>query len=100
MFSLSLSVGKVTKCYFEDRSLDTNVYLWEELSCEHSIMGPAIIIDKNRYATLLLHVCYKPNGFVFKRTIYFRRREAVESPKVENCAVKFNSERKSGSSGG
>ncbi|XP_063062907.1 5-oxoprolinase isoform X2 [Engraulis encrasicolus] len=37
----------VTKCYFEDRSLDTNVYLWEELSCEHSIMGPAIIIDKN-----------------------------------------------------
>ncbi|XP_076146266.1 5-oxoprolinase [Alosa pseudoharengus] len=37
----------VTKCYFEDGCLDTNVYLWEELSCEHSLQGPAIIIDKN-----------------------------------------------------
>ncbi|XP_062377113.1 5-oxoprolinase [Sardina pilchardus] len=37
----------VTKCYFEDGYLDTNVFLWEELSCEHSLRGPAIIIDKN-----------------------------------------------------
>ncbi|KAG5268176.1 hypothetical protein AALO_G00209110 [Alosa alosa] len=37
----------VTKCHFEDGCLDTNVYLWEELSCEHSLQGPAIIIDKN-----------------------------------------------------
>lgn len=38
----------MTKCYFEDGYLDTNVYLWEELPCGHSIQGPAIIIDKNR----------------------------------------------------
>ncbi|XP_031440117.1 5-oxoprolinase [Clupea harengus] len=37
----------VTKCYFEDGYLDTSVYLWEELSCDHSIPGPAMIIDKN-----------------------------------------------------
>uniref|UniRef100_A0A671NK89 5-oxoprolinase-like n=1 Tax=Sinocyclocheilus anshuiensis TaxID=1608454 RepID=A0A671NK89_9TELE len=38
---------KMTQCYFEDRYLDTNVYLWEDLSSDHSIQGPAIIIDKN-----------------------------------------------------
>ncbi|XP_030631062.1 5-oxoprolinase [Chanos chanos] len=38
---------KVTKCYFEDGYLDTNVYLWEELSFDYGIHGPAIIIDKN-----------------------------------------------------
>uniref|UniRef100_A0A9J7ZTN4 5-oxoprolinase, ATP-hydrolysing n=1 Tax=Cyprinus carpio carpio TaxID=630221 RepID=A0A9J7ZTN4_CYPCA len=38
---------KMTQCYFEDRYLDTSVYLWENLSCDHSIQGPAIIIDKN-----------------------------------------------------
>lgn len=38
----------MTQCYFEDRYLDTSVYLWENLSCDHSIQGPAIIIDKNR----------------------------------------------------
>ncbi|KAM8966221.1 5-oxoprolinase [Pelodytes ibericus] len=37
----------VTKCYFEDGYKDTNVYLLEDLTCEHSIPGPAIIIDKN-----------------------------------------------------
>uniref|UniRef100_A0A671NGL1 5-oxoprolinase-like n=1 Tax=Sinocyclocheilus anshuiensis TaxID=1608454 RepID=A0A671NGL1_9TELE len=31
----------------KDRYLDTNVYLWEDLSSDHSIQGPAIIIDKN-----------------------------------------------------
>uniref|UniRef100_A0A9J7YDM8 5-oxoprolinase, ATP-hydrolysing n=1 Tax=Cyprinus carpio carpio TaxID=630221 RepID=A0A9J7YDM8_CYPCA len=31
----------------KDRYLDTSVYLWENLSCDHSIQGPAIIIDKN-----------------------------------------------------
>ncbi|XP_018428770.1 PREDICTED: 5-oxoprolinase isoform X1 [Nanorana parkeri] len=40
-------VEKVTKCYFEDGYKDTNVYLLEELSCDHTIPGPAIIIDKN-----------------------------------------------------
>ncbi|CAB1341068.1 unnamed protein product [Coregonus sp. 'balchen'] len=37
----------ITKCYFEDGYLDTSVYLWEELPCDHNIPGPAIIIDKN-----------------------------------------------------
>ncbi|GAA6088034.1 5-oxoprolinase [Tachysurus ichikawai] len=40
-------VTQMTKCYFEDRYLDTSLFLWEDLSCEHSIDGPAIIIDKN-----------------------------------------------------
>lgn len=38
----------MTKCYFEDRYLDTSVFMWEDLSCDRSIDGPAIIIDKNR----------------------------------------------------
>ncbi|KAJ8387190.1 hypothetical protein AAFF_G00160020 [Aldrovandia affinis] len=46
---------KVTQCYFDDGYLDTSVYLWEELSCEHSIRGPAIIIDKN--STILVEPC-------------------------------------------
>ncbi|XP_029442000.1 5-oxoprolinase [Rhinatrema bivittatum] len=40
-------VETVTQCYFEDGYLDTSVYLLEELSCDHAIPGPAIIIDKN-----------------------------------------------------
>ncbi len=39
----------MTQCYFEDGNLDTSVYLWEDLSSDHSIQGPAIIIDKNRW---------------------------------------------------
>ncbi|XP_062900752.1 5-oxoprolinase [Mobula hypostoma] len=35
------------KCYFDDGYLDTAVYLLEELSCDHTIAGPAVIIDKN-----------------------------------------------------
>ncbi|KAI1888866.1 hypothetical protein AGOR_G00173180 [Albula goreensis] len=46
---------KVTQCYFDDGYLDTSVYLWDELSCEHSIRGPAIIIDKN--STILVEPC-------------------------------------------
>ncbi|XP_028826461.1 5-oxoprolinase isoform X3 [Denticeps clupeoides] len=38
---------KMTRCYFDNGYLDTNVYLWETLSCDHSINGPAVIIDKN-----------------------------------------------------
>ncbi|MCJ8738120.1 hypothetical protein PDJAM_G00031930, partial [Pangasius djambal] len=38
---------QITKCYFEDRYLDTSVFMWEDLSRDHSIAGPAIIIDKN-----------------------------------------------------
>ncbi|CAB1349800.1 unnamed protein product [Coregonus sp. 'balchen'] len=41
------SITKITMCYFEDGYLDTNVYLWEELPCDHNIPDPAIIIDKN-----------------------------------------------------
>ncbi|KAM9308642.1 5-oxoprolinase [Gastrophryne carolinensis] len=40
-------VENVTQCYFEDGYKDTNVYLLEDLSCDHTIPGPAIIIDKN-----------------------------------------------------
>nr|XP_015209776.1 PREDICTED: 5-oxoprolinase isoform X1 [Lepisosteus oculatus] len=40
-------VTKVTRCYFDDGYMDTSVYLWEDLSCDDSISGPAIIIDKN-----------------------------------------------------
>lgn len=45
-------VERVTQCYFDDGYLDTKVYLLEELSCDHSIPGPAIIIDKN--STILI----------------------------------------------
>uniref|UniRef100_A0AAY4E9J3 5-oxoprolinase, ATP-hydrolysing n=1 Tax=Denticeps clupeoides TaxID=299321 RepID=A0AAY4E9J3_9TELE len=41
------SFAKMTRCYFDNGYLDTNVYLWETLSCDHSINGPAVIIDKN-----------------------------------------------------
>nr|XP_033788894.1 5-oxoprolinase isoform X2 [Geotrypetes seraphini]XP_033788895.1 5-oxoprolinase isoform X2 [Geotrypetes seraphini]XP_033788896.1 5-oxoprolinase isoform X2 [Geotrypetes seraphini] len=40
-------VERVTRCYFEDGYLDTSVYLLEDLSYDHAIAGPAIIIDKN-----------------------------------------------------
>ncbi|CAH2286095.1 5-oxoprolinase [Pelobates cultripes] len=40
-------VETVTKCYFEDGYKDTSVYLLQELACDHTIQGPAIIIDKN-----------------------------------------------------
>ncbi|OCT77308.1 5-oxoprolinase isoform X2 [Xenopus laevis] len=40
-------VETVTRCYFEDGYYDTNVYLLQDLSSDHSITGPAIIIDKN-----------------------------------------------------
>lgn len=39
---------QVTRCYFEEGYLETPVFLLEQLSCDHSIPGPAIIIDKNR----------------------------------------------------
>lgn len=48
----------MTKCYFEEGYLDTSVYLWEELPYDHSIQGPAIIIDKNRQADLLFSNVY------------------------------------------
>lgn len=38
----------MTRCYFEEGYLETPVFLLEQLSCDHSIPGPAIIIDKNR----------------------------------------------------
>uniref|UniRef100_A0A3B3RXI6 5-oxoprolinase, ATP-hydrolysing n=1 Tax=Paramormyrops kingsleyae TaxID=1676925 RepID=A0A3B3RXI6_9TELE len=38
---------EVTQCYFDDGYQDTAVYLWEEMTCDHSITGPAIIIEKN-----------------------------------------------------
>ncbi|KAK3559078.1 hypothetical protein QTP86_002994 [Hemibagrus guttatus] len=59
-------VTQMTKCYFEDRYLDTSVFLWEDLSCDHSIDGPAIIIDKN--STILVEpgcsARLTPNGDV------------------------------------
>lgn len=49
---LPARIETVTKCYFENGYLDTNVYFLEDLSCDHIIPGPAIIIDKN--STILL----------------------------------------------
>ncbi|XP_066572206.1 5-oxoprolinase isoform X3 [Amia ocellicauda] len=40
-------VTTVTQCYFDSGYLDTNVYLLEDLSYDHNITGPALIIDKN-----------------------------------------------------
>ncbi|XP_035170061.1 5-oxoprolinase-like, partial [Oxyura jamaicensis] len=40
-------VETVTRCYFEEGYLETPVFLLEQLSCDHAIPGPAIIIDKN-----------------------------------------------------
>ncbi|XP_075437118.1 5-oxoprolinase-like isoform X2 [Ascaphus truei] len=40
-------VETVTKCYFEDGYKDAHVYLLQDLACDHTIPGPAIIIDKN-----------------------------------------------------
>ncbi|XP_044860743.1 5-oxoprolinase [Mauremys mutica] len=45
-------VETVTRCYFADGYLDTCVYLLEDLSWDHSIPGPSIIIDKN--STILI----------------------------------------------
>ena len=43
------STIQTTKCYFEDGFHDTKIYLLEELSAGHTIDGPAIIVDKNRF---------------------------------------------------
>ncbi|XP_041454379.1 5-oxoprolinase-like isoform X2 [Lytechinus variegatus] len=40
-------VEKMIKCYFEEGLLDTAVYLLDDLSCDHTIIGPAILIEKN-----------------------------------------------------
>ncbi|XP_064599058.1 5-oxoprolinase-like [Liolophura sinensis] len=40
-------VQTVVSCYFESGYLDTQVYLLDNLKADHSIVGPAIIIDKN-----------------------------------------------------
>ncbi|XP_059496707.1 5-oxoprolinase isoform X3 [Stegostoma tigrinum] len=40
-------IETVVKCYFDEGYLDTAVYLLEDLSCDHTVSGPAIIIDKN-----------------------------------------------------
>ncbi|KAM8811123.1 5-oxoprolinase [Eudromia elegans] len=40
-------VETVTRCYFEEGYLETPVFLLEELSCDHRVAGPAIIIDRN-----------------------------------------------------
>ncbi|XP_056627457.1 5-oxoprolinase [Triplophysa dalaica] len=39
--------NQMTQCYFEEGHLNTSVYLWEDLTCDYSINGPAIIIDHN-----------------------------------------------------
>ena len=44
---------KVSKCYFEDGFHETNIYLLEELSAGHTIEGPAVIVDKTRFAQWL-----------------------------------------------
>lgn len=39
---------QVVSCYFESGYLDTRVFLLDNLKADHTIVGPAIIIDKNR----------------------------------------------------
>lgn len=39
----------MTRCYFEEGYQETPVFLLEELACDHSLPGPAIIIDTNRW---------------------------------------------------
>ena len=41
--------SQVTKCYFDDGFYDTNVYIYSDLTYGHTVLGPAIIIDDNRY---------------------------------------------------
>uniref|UniRef100_A0A673XIY0 5-oxoprolinase, ATP-hydrolysing n=1 Tax=Salmo trutta TaxID=8032 RepID=A0A673XIY0_SALTR len=43
----SVTNTKMGSGILKDGYLDTSVYLWEELPCDHNIPGPAIIIDKN-----------------------------------------------------
>ena len=38
---------QITQCYFEKGLCATNVYLLDNLSCDHIVPGPAMIIDKN-----------------------------------------------------
>ncbi|NWU68681.1 OPLA oxoprolinase, partial [Pterocles burchelli] len=40
-------VETVTRCYFEEGYLETPVFRLERLSCDHTIPGPAIIIDQH-----------------------------------------------------
>ncbi|KAM7071315.1 LOW QUALITY PROTEIN: 5-oxoprolinase [Acridotheres tristis] len=40
-------VERVTRCYFEGGYQDTPVYLLGDLGCDHTLPGPAIIIDTN-----------------------------------------------------
>ncbi|KFV64783.1 5-oxoprolinase, partial [Dryobates pubescens] len=40
-------VETVTQCYFEGGYLETPVFLLQDLACDHSIPGPAILIDQN-----------------------------------------------------
>ena len=40
---------QVAKCYFDDGFYDTNIYMYGNLTYGHTISGPSIIIDDNRY---------------------------------------------------
>ncbi|KAM6125760.1 LOW QUALITY PROTEIN: 5-oxoprolinase [Pterocles gutturalis] len=40
-------VETVTRCYFEEGYLETPVFRLERLSCDHTVPGPAIIIDQH-----------------------------------------------------
>ncbi|KAM6226095.1 LOW QUALITY PROTEIN: 5-oxoprolinase, partial [Porphyrio hochstetteri] len=42
----------VTRCYFEEGYLETPVFLLEELGCDHTVPGPAILID--RHSTIVV----------------------------------------------
>ena len=43
------SFSQTTNCYFENGYQETKVYHLENLSFGHSIEGPAIIMNGNRY---------------------------------------------------
>ena len=40
---------QVVQCFFENSYYDTNVYHLESLGTGHSVSGPAILMETNRY---------------------------------------------------
>ncbi|XP_033626321.1 5-oxoprolinase-like isoform X1 [Asterias rubens] len=45
----------VTRCYFDSKYWDTKLYLLDDLSSNHTIQGPAILIEKNSTVVIEPH---------------------------------------------
>lgn len=46
--------SQVVQCFFDDGYHDTHVYLLESLGAGNSVPGPAILIETNRYQSLVV----------------------------------------------